>query len=290
MMSSRRNFTPAARSRFASAYLNLAQHLKTMPLMRNVPRRCRLKIGRLIVAIAPNQAVFQQRGPQTIALQRGIYTDQGKIPMWFRGVIAGHLFEYFCEITLDLPGSRALKQRHKRILIRLDARRKPERSTAVTLEVIGALVCEGFTSKCSNQLRKMRQILVRFRPCPARPWVRAKRKDQHIAHVFLIRFGRSFYYRLCHNRLSLKGSVNRLFLLIVRRTVKRVQDNSIANFPRTQLAEKYCADDLTASCPKTDVIGTAMRQHNITMAAIIFSCYPFICFDAQPFPGGEPLR
>jgi hypothetical protein len=30
--------------------------------------------------------------------------------------------------------------------------------------------------------------------------------------------------------------VNSLFLLIVQRTVKRVQDNSISNFLRTQLA------------------------------------------------------
>jgi hypothetical protein len=82
----------------------------------------------------------------------------------------------------------------------------------------------------------MDRVLMGIRPRPPSSWIRAKRKDEEINHRRFIGFRHDPNNGHCHNRLSLKGSVNRLFLLMVPRMVKRVQDNSIANFPRTQLA------------------------------------------------------
>ena len=110
--------------------------------------------------------------------------------MRFSGMIASHLFEYFCQVTLDLRGSRASKQCRDRLFVGANIRRKPQRGTAITLEVICALVGERLTSKSFNELTKMDRVLMGIGPRPPSPWICAKGKDEEINHPRFIGFRR----------------------------------------------------------------------------------------------------
>ena len=63
-------------------------------------------------------------------------------------------------------------------------------------------------SKSFNKLTKMSQVLMGFRPCPPRPWVRAKCEDHEIDHAGLIRFSRDLdagalpYLPLAHGTVN----------------------------------------------------------------------------------------
>jgi hypothetical protein len=106
-----------------------------------------------------------------------VNADHGQVPVEFRRMKAGHLFEDGENCRLLFPGHRPFQKLRDGAFVGLHVRWKPERRAFEAGEVVRAVMIEGPTCKRPDEFGKVLQVMRRFWIHPARDGIRSESGD-----------------------------------------------------------------------------------------------------------------
>ena len=149
-----------------------------MPFVeRNILRVAGFEISGSPLAVALVKGMAQEDRAAAAPLADWVNTDHGQVPVEFRRMKAGHLFEDGENRRLLFPGHRPFQKLRDGAFVGLHVRWKPERRAFEAGEVVRAVMAEGPTCKRPDESGKVLQVMRRFWIHPARDGIRSESGD-----------------------------------------------------------------------------------------------------------------
>ena len=140
----------------------------------DVPRIGGLQVRGHLLAVEPLERIPHQRIAMTSPLLCRVHADKRQVPVRLIRMVLCHLLEDRWSSLTGCRRGRSVHQLTQSLVIGMNAGSEPECRSGVFVRAEGAIVREGCTAECADEVRHDRVVVVRPRPDPTRHRVARK--------------------------------------------------------------------------------------------------------------------